>query len=310
VGSTLPENFQPIPNGNVLVLGADLTLWIEKPPFGAIPPNRVPVDGHVRAFRWDPRNSGNIFVLGTDRKLWLERPPFEIVPPPRWLVDENVSAFQPIDSTHVFVLDRGATLWYEQHPVGAPSTSRSKIDAKVLAFQPVNANTVAILRKDGSLWLVQGSFGRAALHFSPVDRNVLSFQAPADGSGKLYVRANDCTLWLESPPFGASPANRVQVGANVAFVDPLDSSHAYVLDNDGNVSLATAPFSAPIAIDQHATYLQAAGPTAVYVLGADGSLWLESVPSEKRPPSRVQVDGGLFRNFDVAGLDGFIWDTY
>jgi hypothetical protein len=45
-------------------------LWLERGPFGTVPPTRQQVDGNVAAF--DKLDESNIYVLGSDGKLWLE----------------------------------------------------------------------------------------------------------------------------------------------------------------------------------------------------------------------------------------------
>jgi len=72
----------------VLVLGMDGKLWLEKPPFGNVPPARVQVDGNVKAFQGI--DSQTVLVLGTDGNLWLEHAPFGNVPPGRTQIDANV----------------------------------------------------------------------------------------------------------------------------------------------------------------------------------------------------------------------------
>ena len=101
----------------VAVCGMDLNLWLEKGPFGQVPPSRVQIDGNVGGVALPgwlgdvSSTSGDFLVLGWDQNLWWEIGPFGQVPLPqcngpvsstsgcRTLIDSNVDDCQVIPET-------------------------------------------------------------------------------------------------------------------------------------------------------------------------------------------------------------------
>jgi hypothetical protein len=95
----------------IYVLGTDGNLWVEKAPFGTVPPARTQIDGNVKTFRYP--NPDYIYVLSSDEAgiLWLEFPQYGGTPPPRVQIDSNVATMEAFDEYSVFVLDRQGALW-------------------------------------------------------------------------------------------------------------------------------------------------------------------------------------------------------
>ena len=84
----------------------------------------------------------------------------------------------------------------------------------------------------------------------------------------------------------------------------LSATQAYVLGEDGNLWLESAPWgNVPPSreqVDDNVAALQALSATQAYVLGKDGNMWLESGPWGHVPPSREQVN--------VTALQALTWD--
>ena len=122
---------------SLLVLRTDSRLWLERPPFGALPANGIEIDANVMVppapgrpgalwgtFQtlspFDQGLDASIFVLGSDGRLWAEEPPFGVVPPPtRLLVDQNVAGFGFYDDNNLLVLGNDGKLWLESPPFSA-----------------------------------------------------------------------------------------------------------------------------------------------------------------------------------------------
>ena len=126
----LPLSFQAmVPSTQIFVLGSDGNLWLERAPFGTVPPSRQQVDANVLTLQ--ARDIQNVLVLGSDGNLWLEHAPFGNVPPRPEHVDGAVQAFQGIDSEAVLVLGTDGNLWLEHAPFGNVPPKREKVDATV-----------------------------------------------------------------------------------------------------------------------------------------------------------------------------------
>jgi len=143
--------FQALDLEPVFVLDGDVNLWLDRAPFGNVPPLRAQIDANVG--QWGTRSDNatqtafqgfdleHVFVRGEDGNLWLEQPlpgvGWGAVPPPeRWQIDANVAAFQAFDLEHVFVLGTDGNLWLEQPLPGVgwgavPPPERWQIDANV-----------------------------------------------------------------------------------------------------------------------------------------------------------------------------------
>jgi hypothetical protein len=148
----MPRSFQTVDGyKNIFVLGTNGILWMEQPPFGSAPPNRVQVDGSV--FTFQALSDQTVAVLGTDGNLWMEQAPFGKVPPARQQVDGNVQAFQALDSENVVTLANDGNLWLETSPWGQVPPSRVQVDGSVKQFHAVNSNYIFVLGTDGNLWL-------------------------------------------------------------------------------------------------------------------------------------------------------------
>jgi hypothetical protein len=108
--------FQALSDSEILVLGSDGKLWLERAPFGHVPPARVQVDGSVLNFQAIDDNT--VVVLGRNENLWLEHASFGHVPPAREQIDANVIAFEALSTTLIGVKGDDNNLWLEQAPFG------------------------------------------------------------------------------------------------------------------------------------------------------------------------------------------------
>ena len=292
-----PRAFQTEAAGQVtFVLGADLKLWAEQPPFGKVPPQRQPVDANVWTFQEiDP---SNILVLGIDGNLWLEPQPSGKVP--RQQVDGSVWSFQALDTQNVFVLGNDGALWIEPAPFNkVPNPNRQQIDGNVKAFQALDTTDVLVLGNDGNLWLEQGPWTNVPpTHRVRIDGNVWSFQA---GSlNNIFVLGTDGNLWFEQPPFGSGIPHRQQVDGNVRAFQAIPALNwAWVQGTDGNLWLEQSPFGqVPPAnrqqVDGNVRSFQGLDIQHALVLGTNGNLWLEQGPFGTVPPqNRQQVDANV-----------------
>jgi hypothetical protein len=288
----MPTSFQTVDGfKSIFVLGTDGNLWLERPPFGKVPPARVQVDALV--FTFQALSDQTVLVLGTDGNLWLEQTPFGKVPPARVQVDGSVQAFQGVDDQNVLVLGIDGNLWMEQAPFGKVPPSRVQVDRTVKQFHQVaHTNSVFVLGKDGSLWLEQGPFGnQVPPPRQLVDRNVRSFAA-LGVFAFLWVLGTDGNLWLELSPFGTVPPKRVLIDSNVLGFQPLDLNDVVVLRKDGTLWLEQGSSGTPkrTQIDANVMEFSGVDNNNILVLGSDGKLWWEQAPFGNVPPARTLVD--------------------
>jgi hypothetical protein len=304
---------QALNNTQVIVLGTDQKLWMDRAPFGKVPPPRQQIDASVVAFDTSLKN--NIYVLGSDGKLWLEYGPFDgsvptTVPPAREQVDATVAAFESFNDNLVLVLGQDGNLWLEEGPWGKVPPARQQVDGSVAAFLSINAGLILVLGQDGKLWLEQAPFGKVPPSRQQVDANVAAFD-PIDAN-TIFVLGQDGNLWLEEGPFtGNVPPPRKQVDANVAAFAAVDANNIYVLGQDGNLWLEQAPFgkvppSRKQVDGKVVAFDQWSSTSTIYVLGSDGKLWLEQAPFGSVPPQRQLVDQlGLPPSLTWSGSVGF-----
>jgi len=287
----MPTSFQTVDGfDNIFVLGTDGNLWMERPPFGNLPPARTRIDGNV--FTFQALDDQHVLVLGTDGKLWLEQAPFGNVPPSRVQIDGSVQAFQGLDAQNVLVLGIDGNLWQEQAPFGKVPTTRTQVDGTVKQFHQVgNTGDIFVLGNDGNLWLEQGPFGKVPPARQRVDSNVRAFQA-LGVFAFLWVLGTDGNLWLELSPFGNVPPERVLIDSNVLAFQALDLNDVVVLRNDGTLWLDHGSSGTPTRtqIDGNVMEFMATDTNNVLVLGGDGKLWWEQAPFGKVPPARKLVD--------------------
>jgi hypothetical protein len=171
------ETFQTASRRNpeqIFVLGSDGKLWLERAPFGAIPPDRVQIDATAVAFQ--PLVDQAVLVLGTDRKLWLEHGPFGSIPPARELVDTSVQDFEAVDDQSVLVLGTDGKLWLERGPFDPARPARTQVDATVRSFKIVDSQNVLVLGSDGKLWLERSPFGTVPPARVQIDAEVQDYQ--------------------------------------------------------------------------------------------------------------------------------------
>jgi hypothetical protein len=282
------DNYQ-----NIFVLGADGNLWLEQPPFGTAPPERVQVDSSVSTLQ--ALSDQQVLVLGRDGKLWLEQAPFGKVPPSRVQVDGSVQAFQGVGSQTVLVLGNDGNLWEETGPFGKVPPSRVQVDSSVGAFSQVaQTSYVFVLGGDGNLWLEEGPFGKVPPARQQVDANVACFAA-LGVFAFVWVLGTDGNLWLEFSPFGSVPPARVQIDSNVLAFQPLDLNDVLVLRKDGTLWLEQGSSSTikRTQIDGQVMGFAATDASNVLVLGSDGKLWWEQAPFGTVPPARKLVDASV-----------------
>ena len=167
-----PLTFQALPGAqDIFVLGADRKLWLEKAPFGTVPPERQQIDANVLTFQ--ALDGQTVLALGTDGTLWLEMAPFGKVPPARQQVDTKVLAFQALDAQNIVMLGADRNLWLEQGPFGTLGTvppARQRIDANVRAFQALDAQRILVVGTDDNLWIEQAPFGKVPPDRRQVER--------------------------------------------------------------------------------------------------------------------------------------------
>jgi len=202
------KGFHWLSDSEILVLGNDGNLWLERGPFDHIPPARVHVDANVTNFQAFSDNE--ILALGTDGKLWLEHGPFGNVPPSRVQVDANVITnpvngqfarpFQAFSDTQILVAGSDGKLWVDQAPFGHVPPPRTQIDGSVLNFQEIDGSTVVVLGQDEKLWLEHAPFGHVPPARQQIDANAIAFEALS--TTLIGVKGDDNNLWLEQAPFG------------------------------------------------------------------------------------------------------------
>ena len=279
---------------HIFVLGTDGNLWLEQPPFGTAPPQRVQVDGSVSTFQ--PLSDQQVLVLGRDGKLWLEQAPFGKVPPSRVQVDGSVQAFQGVNSQTVLVLGDDGNLWQETAPFGKVPPSRVQVDAGVNQFSEVaQTNYIFVLGNDGNLWLEEGPFGKVPPSRQQVDASVRAFAA-VGLYAFVWVLGTNGNLWLEFSPFGNVPPSRVLIDSNVLAFQVLDLNDVLVLRNDGTLWLEQGSSGTPTRtqIDANVMNFFATDTQNVLVLGSDGNLWWEQAPfGQQVPPQRKLVDASV-----------------
>jgi hypothetical protein len=109
------------------VLGTDGNLWLERSPFGKVPPARVLIDSNVLAFQ--PLDLNDVVVLRDDGTLWLEQGSSGT--PTRTQIDANVMEFAATDTQNMLVLGGDGKLWWEQGPFGTLPPARKLVDTIV-----------------------------------------------------------------------------------------------------------------------------------------------------------------------------------
>ena len=202
--------------------------------------------------------------------------------------------------------------------MGTVPPSRQLVDRNVQAFQTINANQVYVLGSNGNLWLESGPWGTVPPHRVQIGGSgVTAFQALGSASGSsVFTLGNDGVLHL-STVGGTQDAQEVAGGDILAFdVVPGSPNQVFVLDRVGNVWLNTVGQgrTAP-QIDANVAAIQAIDADHLYVLGQNGSLWLEQAPWGNVPPARQQVDGNVSEDGDpsvivinsypnISGLNG------
>ena len=277
------------------VLGSNGTLWYELGPWGNVPPPRQQVGaGSVLAFS-PIGQTGQALVLGRDGRLWLNTVGQSAGPE----IDGNVAAFDgnvTLGQQLAYVLGKDGSLWLERGPWGTVPPSRQIVDRNVQAFQTVNANQVYVLGDDGNLWLESGPWGVVPPSREKIGGgNIVAFQALASVAGSgVFVLNSSGDLYLNTVGGGTS-GPEVGGGDILAFdVAPGSPNQVYVLDRARNVWLNTVGQgrTAP-QIDANAVAIQAVDNNHVYVLGANGNLWLEEGPWGAVPPARQLVDGNV-----------------
>lgn len=286
----------------IYVLGNNLTLWLERAPFGTVPPARQRVDETVANFQ--SLDIQNALVLGADGNLWREHAPFGNVPPARQQVDGSVRAFQSLDDQTILVLGGNGALWLEHAPFGNVPPARQQVDGSVKAFQGIDSQTVYVLGNDGRLWLEKGPFGTIPPARTQVEGDVQAFQSLIEGV-TVMVLGTDGNLWLEFAPFGQVPPARTLISSAVrsfqGFQSLLTGVSALALGDDGKLWLLSYPPSNPnqgtrqqVDGNVRSFFGLGDGTQSILVVGSDGKLWLESAPFGKVPPARTIVDGSVF----------------
>src|SRR5580658_818135 len=123
--------FLPISETAVYVLGTDGKLWLEKAPFGNVPPARNLVDSDVSA--WKPgANPPELFVLKGDASLWCYPTGFPAKATEgrsgTQIVDNDVLDFYPWDEDTLFILGTNGRLWQAKPPYGKTPPTRVPVD--------------------------------------------------------------------------------------------------------------------------------------------------------------------------------------
>jgi len=170
----------------------------------------------------------------------------------------------------------------------------------------VTEQQILILRSDGNLWLATGPFGAQIPPYRvPVDGNVdLYGSFYALDSEEILVCGSDGNLWLEQGPYGQVP-----LPDSPSYPPPPSARYQI----DGNVAAYLAwPYYSEIPVDLY--------PEAIFVLGNDGNLWLESEFGSTNPtvpPPRNQIDGNVnefmpmsLQEVFVLGSDGNLWHEF
>ncbi len=281
----------------VIVLGRDGNLWLEKGPWGANPPARTQIDGDVAAFR--PISDSEVYVLGHDGKLWFETGPFGPVPPARQQVDGNVVAFEPLDDHQCLVLGSDGNLWYENGPWGkSVPPARQWVDGNVADFQSNGSNEVFVLGNNGNLWNEPAPFGtRNPIRRALVDTDITAFQVI--DSTHVVVQTNSEAMYLDNGPWPMAAGSRQQVLADTATFQILSGGQLFATTHQGRMYEIVYPRGGLIAdvmqkeVDANVYGFQMLGEEQGYVLGSDGTLWLESGPWGTAPPTRQKVDGNV-----------------
>lgn len=301
------RSFQSTSSNNadwISVLGADRNLWLERAPFGNVPPNRQLIDSNVLTFQ--TLDNQTALVLGLDGRFWKERSPFGVLAIDRTLIDQNVKSFQALDSETFLVLGSDGKLWLENSQNGNAASNRKQVDGGVDAFQGLDGQTVLVLGNDGNLWLERAPFGNVPPSRVQIDTNVRRFEGFSFGANSLsvlFVLGNDGNLWQEFDPFGHVPPSRVQIDTNVdsfqGFPSITGNETVLVRGTDGNLWLEQKPFgNIPPArkfVDRDVAAFQGIndGNQTIIVLGTDGKLWLERAPFGAFPPARTQIDSNV-----------------
>jgi len=250
----------------------------------------------------------------------------------------NSSIYSLGDGINICILSEDGNLWLEQGvspttffqalasvPEGwQPPPPRKQIDGNVAGFQPMgdpaNPNPILVLGRDNNLWLEHAPFGTVPPKRDQVDTNVVSFQSIALDASTIYVLGTDGNLWLEQAPYGTIPPKRVQVDGNVAGFQALDDNNIVILGTDGVLWLEVGPWGTVptrnrIPIANNVASFQAwvplflpgieVGTKGIFVLGKDGTLWLEptfllnSVPP---PPGGTKIDASVAAFQPVTAL--------
>ena len=124
------------PLQNVYVHGYWGNLWLERAPFGSVPPARDLVDANV--FGFAPLDDRTALIIGNDRKLWLANAPFGSAPPSqRELIAENISDCQWLDTMNpnpgaILARDGDGVLW--RHDLVAHT--REFVASNVFWYEP------------------------------------------------------------------------------------------------------------------------------------------------------------------------------
>jgi hypothetical protein len=241
----------------------------------------------------------------------------------------------------VYIQDTDGNLWLTQGPSAPGSPGLIQVDGNVdpdASFQALDDNLVFVCGSDGNLWLERGPFGTVPLPESSVPFNPASSRYRIDGSvgafgpvgnGEVaFVLGQDGNLWFEHDFGNGVPPPRDQVDGNVHIYGNLGSTEVFVLGENGNLWQTLAPFGPPVPlppcrganegcrnlVDANVKFFfpfEFYYPSrAVYVVGTDGILWLEtgSPFGNQLPPVRVPVDENVIDMWPVDDQNVYVLD--
>ena len=280
----MSTSFQTVDNyATIYVRGTDGNLWLERPPFGNVPPKRDLVDQNV--FTFQALDDTIVLVLRADRSLWFEYGPFGQAPiSPPMQVDGDVQAFQAYIPGSVLVLGTDGKLWYEYNLTGQVPPPRNFLADNVMMFEAVGQSDLFFLDRGRSLWLQQNAFQAGQPAPQLVDENVRAFHQWGLNES-VWVLGTDGNLWLEYAPYGNVPPKRDPVDTNVLAFQPLSDTSAVVLHNDGKLVVVSglfgeqAPIYANIATD--VMEFVATDADNMLLLKTEGKLWYRSGSSHQ-----------------------------
>jgi hypothetical protein len=284
----MPRSFQTLEYESIYVLGTDGLLWLEKAPFGSVPPARDRVD--IAVFTFQAMDNETVFVLGADGSLWLEHAPFGRGVTSRVQVDSGVQAFKALNPDTVYILGNDGNLWLAQAPFGNVPPPRVQVDSTVKAFDGFNPASCYILGTDGKLWEAHGPFGNVPPARQLGAENVRAFLGVA-GYQLVWVLSAGNLFSLPSPFSGTLTASQA-IGQDVLAFQPIGSgAQGFFLTGDGVLHQWDGPQGTSI-VDSDVMEFSATDSGNILVLKTDGSLWWEQ-PHGHNPTTKTLIDNSV-----------------